>query len=116
MSSCYVIVHFALNGLEGFVKKAKPEGDVNELSGRLLDALIAAHELSLDGLPVWRIGLLKQRELQVFSWLHHCLYTLDDQVNALCGMTFSLQSNVHKQLFHGRFQCRSMHQTTVFCC
>ena len=55
-----------------------PERDINELPGGILDTLIAAHELCLDGLPLLRHGLLKHRELQVLNWLHHCLHTLDD--------------------------------------
>ncbi len=60
-----------------------PEGDINELPGGILDALIAAREQHLDSLPLWHHGLFKYWEFQVLHWLHHSLHALDDQVNAL---------------------------------
>ena len=60
-----------------------PEGDINELPGGILDVLIAAHEQHLDGLPLWRHGLLKDGKVQVLHRRHHGLHTLDDKVNAL---------------------------------
>ena len=56
---------------------AAPKGDVNELSSGVLNALIAAHEDPLDGLPLGCRRLLKHWKLQVFHWLDHGLHALD---------------------------------------
>lgn len=60
-----------------------PERDIDEFSGSILDALIAAHEQRLDSLPLWRHGFFKDGKFQTFHRLHHGLNILDDKVNAL---------------------------------
>lgn len=60
-----------------------PEGYINQLSGSILDAFIAAHELRLHSLPLWRQGFLKDSKFQVLYWRYHCLNAFYHQINAL---------------------------------